>query len=317
MRIMILGNVGNNIATAYSWFVKTTYLGFTELGHKVKGIDWKTNNLDFIRKEVYKFQPRIIFTHLTFHGHKSINDCFRLFKQFKDNGIIMVHTLQDARKEPRGKMNISEAFNIAFTSQLENLGKFKDYWRVPTYFWPYSSLTLDKMPPVTEKYKFKHPLFTGSHLSHRDRSDFIRRLQNVMPLRIVGTKSPEDLRDATPYVSVSAKCILGLCTGYNIGGYIDVRPFQYLGCGAFMISRKFKWQERILPDDIHVLFHSYKDPMVVKDLWKEWKKKDTWPIRKKAFEFIQKYHSCKVRMENTLKVIKGQQNSVKALLAEL
>ena len=62
---------------------------------------------------------------------------------------------------------------------------------------------------------------------------------------------------------------------------------------------------------------SYKNPFVVKELWNEWKRKDTTKIREKAFNFIQKYHSSKVRMDNTLKVIMGRQNSVKALIDEL
>jgi hypothetical protein len=87
---------------------------------------------------------------------------------------------------------------------------------------------------------FKKPIFTGSPNSHKDRSQFIKKLQEIMPIKIVTTKSSENLRGRTPELSVSAKCILGLCTGYDIGGYIDVRPFQYLGTGACMIMRKFK-----------------------------------------------------------------------------
>lgn len=316
-KIAIIGNVGNDIRTAYSWFVKTVYDGFTKLGHDVQGINWKTNSLQNIEQFIFNGKFDIVFTHLTFHNHKPIDEVMKLFKRFRINGIFMIHTLSDARKKPRYNGDISEGFNMAFTSQLENLEKFKNAWKVPTFFWPYSSLTRDFISDPVEKYSFEHPIFTGTTIAHWDRRDFIKRLKNVMPILTIETKSEGDKRHVTPELSSSAKCILGLCTGYDIGGYIDVRPFQYLGCGAFMISRKFKWQEKILPDDIHILFHSYKDPMVVKDLWKEWKKKNTMPMRKKAFEFMQRYHSSKVRMENTLKVIEGKQDSVKALMEEL
>jgi hypothetical protein len=173
------------------------------------------------------------------------------------------------------------------------------------------------MANFNPSYSFEYPVFTGSVISHSDRSDFIKRLSRVMNIHIIQTKSSKDLRSVTPELSVSSKCILGLCTGYNIGGYIDVRPFQYLGCGAFMISRKFKWQEKILPDSLQILFDSYKDPFVVKELWKKWSKTNTSKIRENAFNFIQKYHSSKIRMKNTLNVINGKQNSVKALISEI
>jgi len=317
MKIIILGNTGNNINNAYSWFVKTTYEGFTLNGHNVIGVDWKKNSLDTIKEIVYDFKPNIIFTHLTFHHHKKLPDVFQLFRDFKSKGIKMIHTLSDARDEPRYDGDLREVFDFAFVSQLENLDKFKSYWNIPVFFWPYSSLTLNKIPQKNPKFSFQHPLFTGSQSSHKDRSEFIKELRKIMKIIIVKTKSKNDLRKYTPEVSISSKCILGLCTGYDIGGFIDVRPFQYLGCGAFMISRKFKWQEKILPDDIHVLFHSYDNPEIVKELWKIWENKDTSKIREKAFNFIQKYHSSKVRMFNTLNVIMEKQNSVKALIDEI
>ena len=45
--------------------------------------------------------------------------------------------------------------------------------------------------------------------------------------------------------------ILGLCTGYDLDGYIDVRPFQYLGEGAVLIARKFLNMDNIIPPDLY------------------------------------------------------------------
>lgn len=318
IKICILGNTGYDIRQAYSWFVKTTYEGFTLLGHKVIGIDWKSHTLEQIENLLFDYVPDIVFTHLTFHLHKPLEDVFTLFDSLRSSfGTIMIHTLQDARHEPRYSNSLKYVFDLALVGQTQNLEKFKDLWKIPTYYWPYSCLTRNDISFKDENLMFENnPVFTGSPDAHTDRSDFIRRLKKVMPIMIFRTKSPQDLRNRTPELSASANCILGLCTGYDIGGYIDVRPFQYLGCGAFMISRKFKWQEKVIPDDIYIPFYDYKDPMIVKQLFEEWKTKDKRPIRKKAFEFMQRYHSSKVRMQNTLNLIEGKQDTIKAMIDE-
>jgi len=72
------------------------------------------------------------------------------------------------------------------------------------------------------------------------------------------TQSKNDIRHKTSEVSASAQCILGFCTGYDIDGFIDVRPFQYMGAGAVMITRKFKGMDDIIPDDLYYFINGYE-----------------------------------------------------------
>ena len=127
-------------------------------------------------------------------------------------------------------------------------------------------------------------------------------------MKIIRTQSGEDLRERSHELSASAKCILGLCVGYEIEGYMDVRPFQYLGSGACMIMRKYPNTEYIIPDDLYYTFHSYDQQGIddVKYLWEEVKRVDTMPMRKGAFDYIQQNHSCKVRMRKVLDVIEDE-----------
>lgn len=148
--------------------------------------------------------------------------------------------MQDARHEPRFAERLDGVFDLALVGQIQNIPKFQNYWNIPVYFFPYSSLTYQRIAPQNKNLAFNEPVFTGSPQAHRDRSAFIAALQRIMPIRIFQTKSGNDLRDKNAELSSSAQCILGLCTGYDIGGYMDVRPFQYLGAGACMIMRKFK-----------------------------------------------------------------------------
>jgi len=57
---------------------------------------------------------------------------------------------------------------------------------------------------------------------------------------------------------------------------------------------------------IFYTIHSYDQQGVddVKYLWEEIKRVDTMPMRKKAFDYIQQNHSCKVRMAEVLRRVK-------------
>ena len=313
-KIVILGNTN----LQYSWFVLTFKQGLKLNGYDVFEIDYRSTHVNAIRNKLTEIKPLCTFTHLTFHPIKPLDEMLDMFKTLRRKyGIKFVHVLADARHEPRYNGDISSSFDLALVSQLQNLQKFSNYWKIPTYFCPYSSLTYDSMVQPVPELSFDIPVFTGNPNAHADRSKFIKSLQKIMPIKIFITQSKNDLRHKTLELSASARCILGLCTGYDIDGYIDVRPFQFLGTGAFMIIRKFKGMDDIIPDDLYIPFYSYNDPYVVKELFEEWKDKNTIPIRRSAFDFIQRYHSSKVRMENVINTIEGKQDSVKALLGEL
>jgi hypothetical protein len=316
---MILGNVDSKIQQSYSWFVRTTCDGLLHLGHEVVGVNYKKNTMPSIHDAIYRYKPDILFTHLTFHKHHDVPDILNLFASVrKVMGTKIIHTLHDAKHEPRYRENISTAFDLALVGQTQNLAKFSNYWKIPAYYTPYTSMTYKKMGVPAREYSYTLPLFTGNPDSHRDRNVFIQRLKHYGDIKVIRTKSKNDLRNKTYRLSVSSACILGLCTGYNIGGYIDVRPFQYLGAGAFMICRKFKEMDKVIPPDLYIPFRSYsnKDAKYVIDTHRKWLSIDKTSMRKKAFEFIQKYHSSKVRMDNIIKVIEGKQNSIKAMIDE-
>jgi hypothetical protein len=130
---------------------------------------------------------------------------------------------------------------------------------------PYSSLVYETFGSYDPKLDFKMPVFTGSPTAHVDRKKFIDSVKKIMPIKVISTMSKGDLRDRTLDLSASS-VILGLCTGYDVEGFFDVRPFQYLGAGACMIMRKFPGMDELIPDDLYYSFESYDNPEVVKEL---------------------------------------------------
>ena len=304
---IILGNTKLN----YSWFVLTYKQGLELNGVKVIGIDYKTNTLAKIKDKILKIKPDAIFTHLSFHPHiHNPATMLQFFRDIKSKiNTKVIHTCNDARTHDRYMSDLRGSFDYAFVGTYPMVSNCSEAFKIPVFYVPYSSLTYEHMGNFSPDLAFKDPVFTGSPQAHRtgwadNRADFIEKLQKIMKIKIFKTQSAEDLRKRTPELSVSAKCILGLCVGYEIEGYMDVRPFQYLGTGAFMIMRKYMGMEEYIPDNFYIGFDSYDDPMIVKELWEEWKDEDTRKLRQEAFKFIQENHSCKVRIAEVLKFMK-------------
>jgi len=127
-KICILGNTGNNPLSAYSWFVRTTANGMKENDHEVYGFDYKKHSIDKIQDFLFDLKPDILFTHLTMHEHHDKYDIMEIFDSLRslyDTKII--HTMQDARDEPRYNGDISHAFDLALVSQIQNIKKFETY----------------------------------------------------------------------------------------------------------------------------------------------------------------------------------------------
>ena len=255
-------------------------------------------------------KPDLIFTHLSFHTHiHPVPYVLQLFKEIKSKiDVKIVHSCNDARTHDRFMGDLRGSFDMALLGTIPLNNNCATSFKIPCFYMPYSSLTYDKMADPVPELAFNVPVFTGSPNAHRtgwadNRAEFIERLQKIMPLKIFKTQSGEDLRKRTPELSVSAKCILGLCVGYEIDGYIDVRPFQYLGTGAFMIMRKFMNMDRVIPDDLYVPFYDYNDPEAVRNLWNYWKDKDNSKRKIKAFNYIQQNHSSKIRLAHVLKLL--------------
>lgn len=215
MKICILGNTGNNINNSYSWFVKTIVQGMRLNNCEVTGFDYKSHSID----EIYEFFSDnnfdAVFTHLTFHKHHDIDDVMTIFSELRSNDTKVIHTMQDAREEPRHKGNISDAFDFALVNQIENIKKFQKYWKIPVHYWPYSSMTYKTMGRYDKNLDFGVPVFPGGELTHEDRREFIRLLKGKMRIKTIGTRSREDIREKTQNFSVSSPCILGLSTRYD------------------------------------------------------------------------------------------------------
>lgn len=307
---VILGNTKLN----YSWFVLTYRQGLKLNGYEVFEIDYKTANPDKIFKKLSNIKPKYVFTHLTFHSIYPVDKMLDMFEDLRKRyDIKFIHTLGDAREEPRYNKDISSAFDVALINQTKSLKKFEKYWNIPVIFSPYSSLTYKELGSYKKRLDFNSLVFMGG-LHHKERMSLLNPLMSKMNLKIFATQSSEDMRHVSHDFMISNKAILSVCTGYDITHYNEVRPWQILGSGGCMIHKTFDGEDDMIPNDLY--YQHNLDSNQVKETYERILKTDTTDIRKRGFDFIQKYHSSKVRMCNVLKVLEGKQYTTKSLIKE-
>lgn len=324
MKILIVGNITEDITKAYSWYVKNIYEGCTILGHDVEGVEFRHISTLTLRNTIFEHKPDIIFTHLTFHGHglSRLEEVMELFKDARQKlGSKVIHFLMDARMIPRYSGDISQSFDCAFVNQTQNLKRFSEFWNIPVYFSQYACQKYkNRARPVDDlKGLGNYLVYTGNTGSYPGcRAKLIEDLQKIIPLRIIITQSPEDLRSRTLELAATAKMILSVSSGYDIAHFLDTRPWQYLGAGAFLIQKVFKNVQDIIPSELYAAFNSF-DAEEVKGLYEYWlhggRKRDV--VKQKAFDFMQKYHSCDRRMSDILDVILGKRDKVRIFLKDL
>ena len=307
-KAVILGNTNLD----YSWFVKTYRQGLKRNDVEVHQIDYKSTSLANIKQMLLQIKADMVFTHLTFHAHiNPIESVLQMYRDVhKQVGTIFCHSCNDAREVDRYMGSVDGAYQVAFVGTHALVRNCQEAWNIPVHYTPYSSLCYDSMALMTPEFSFREPVFTGSPNAHRtgwadNRAKFIEDLQKVLPIQIFKTQSADDLRKHSHELSASTVCILGLCVGYEIDGYMDVRPFQYLGSGACMIMRQFPGTDDIIPPDIYFPFYNYssQSAFYIKEQWSNILNMDTNPMRQKAFDYIQQTHSCKVRMAEVLRKV--------------
>lgn len=312
-KAVILGN----IKLGYSWFVLTTSQGLQLNGYKVHGIDYKSTPLNIIKQKILDIKPSIIYTHLSFHQHiNPTSKILQLYRDIKNKiDVKVVHTCQDCRTHDRYMGDLRGSIDYAFVGTESMLKNCQRAFKIPVFYTLYSSLCYDEIAEYDPSLAFKELVFTGSRNAHQqgfdvNRADFLNRLSKKVPMKFFQTQSGNDLRHKTPELSRSAKCILGACVGYSnkYYAYKDVRYFQYMGTGSTFIARPFTTTRKIIPDDLYFSFDNYNNDGIeqIKEHYQRCLKEDTMPMKIKAFEFMQKYHSCKSRIKDQLDCTEGK-----------
>lgn len=307
----------------FSYFLNGTQEGAIRNGCWFRPINIR-QNWKRIRKNVIEFRPDIMFCHMLFgkDEEKVRKNLKELRGIRKSLGTRVYYHLGDARVEPRYPHDISESVDACLVNQTGNLKYFSRLWQVPTYYWPYGCFYQEKIAAPVEE--FEHGLVFTGRLNdkgiHAPRTRFINDIQKYVGVTVYPSNEYPDTKLLTAEIAASAKAILGVCAGYDIKGYMDVRPMaQYPGAGGLLFQRYYSEMEKVIIPDTHMIVFYDDDPARFYDLYLRWMKKPdkVERIRQEGFKFCQTHHSMYHRVKDVIDITYGVATNTRVFLEDL
>lgn len=301
LRIACLGDYDNY----YSYFNYGVMEGAIRNGAWFRPISFFSNSISDIEKQINWFKPHILFCHMIFNKrpHKR-EDVFEMLYKLKKSGVFIVYHAGDARHTPRYTENISDFIDIGIINHLF-IEKYSSYWKVPCYRWPYMCLYQDCIVDPVDLYKCDIA-FTGGISNdplsvHYGRTKFIQELKDIkLDVAIFPNEKIGNTRFQTAELSASARAILGMQMVNDLPGYIDVRPFQYIGAGGLYFHDYSDSIKEYFEPKVHYLEYDKEDLVSFFSLFGYYvfkKPQEGRKIREAGFRYCQRFHSTKERVK--------------------
>jgi hypothetical protein len=274
-------------------------------------IDLFTNSLDGIREQINFFKPHILFCHCIFNekGSHKRDHVFQLLSELKKSGIFIFYHAGDARKVPRYPHDIS-GFVSAALCNTSMLKEYSDVWKIPCHRWPYPCLYQTEIidHPVLEyacDLAFTGMLSDTPGHVHEERSKFVKAIRDAgIDIKIFPNEQTGNTRFQTAELARSAGAILSVQMGSDIPGYIDVRPFQYIGAGGLFLHDSGTSTEEFFNPGEHFLTYSHLDlsDIFIKLRYIKEHPSDIARVRESGFRFCQEHHGTSKRVADAIRI---------------
>lgn len=301
-RFVILGNVQNY----YSAFIYGSLEGAIRCGAWAKTVQLVDRDVKHIREEIEFMKPHFIIAHMIFGPLR--RDVLQMLHDFRRKyGTKVIYHMGDARETPRYPYPIDEWVDLGLVNHGE-YERFSNIWRIPCIHWPYMCFYQKDIVDFDSRYAcdmaFTGDLTESSH--HGPRRNFIHNIKNMIRIKVFPTPETGNTRFQTAELSSSAKAVLGMQMGTDISLYQDVRPFQYCGAGALYFHDQCENIDIFLEPGVHYVPYKRNDAKSLKEQYDKF----TLPefrdkIRRQAFEYCQKHHSTKERIESIIRYFEG------------
>jgi hypothetical protein len=314
-RIVGLGNWHDY----YSYFLYGIMEGTILNGHLFRPVPLFGQTLNQVFEQILWFKPQLVICHMIFNKqpHDQTN-VLKMLRKIRAHGIKVAYHAGDARSTPRYEANISPFVDFALCNH-DLMKKYSEIWGVPCYYWPYACLNQNGFIDPTDEFRCK-VAFAGSleegSKHHQPRAQFVKSLKQVIDIKTFPTPESGNTRFQTATLSQSAECILGFQMGLDIPGYLDVRPFQYIGAGALYFHDNHPNMNKVFIPGVHYV--SFERDNVNDFVRKYIHYVENFPeqgmaIKKTGFDYCQKYHSYKERMAAVISLIEGKGYYIHAL----
>ena len=311
MRIAILGKWHKYS----SYFLHGCLEGSIQNGHSAMGIEFIDCDLDVTRSALMHYRPNLIFCHMLLSdAGSSIKDKLEMLSDIKaKHGCKTFYQLGDPRTLPRYDGDISKAVDYALIAHRE-WDKFS-HWKVPIIYFPYGCLKQDCIIEREMKYRL---VFAGTHESknplYEDRTKFLNQLKSKHMIALFPRKNEYNTTFITAKLSASAGAVLNILGRHDIKDFLSLRPFQFIGAGAFSIQKRLNGLDEVFIDKKHHICFDNYDIEEIENILKYYL--DDHPeernkIRKEGFDFCQKNHNYKNRIQDLLEIIEGKRTEVR------
>jgi hypothetical protein len=276
-----------------------------------------------IEQQINYFKPSILFCHMIFSENLTNTetgedlrreDLHEIIARAKKKwGTKVIYQEGDAKNDPRYPFPTFGIIDLGLVNS-RRYEHFSNVMKVPFVHWPYCALNQENISPGDNLFRY-NAVFSGNvsvrnntHL-HYGRYEFIERLKEKIDVKIFPDENIGNTRFCTADLAASAGAVIGIQHGYHVDGYVDTRPFQNIGAGALYfhddcpgINQFFKPYVHYMPykkmdaeDFINQYNYCYTEhPELVSK------------IRQDGFEYCQKHHTSKHRVQMALDMLDGK-----------
>ncbi len=311
-RLATLGDWDNYL----SYFLFGTMQGAILNGAWHRPIPFFNHPINFIKEQIMWFKPHAILSHMIFQGkgHHNRDDVFQMLRDVRRQGTKIIYHAGDPRSVPRYIGPINDIVDFALCNHLL-LKEYSEIWKVPCFHWPYMALYQKDIGEFDRNYAcgmaFTGAIDGGKH--HGPRSNFIRRIKERLDIRTFPTPETGNTRFQTAELSTSAKSVLGVQMGLDIPGYLDVRPFQYIGAGALYFHDRCKSMNQFFKEGIHYIGYERDNSMDLINQWNYYVRENPSAgnlIKQQGFAYCQKYHDTRERVRAVLDILEGKEYKI-------
>jgi len=277
--------------------------------------------LDEIEMQIRWFRPHLIIGHMYFNKRPhEPRQLLKMLGRIREMGTKVAYHMGDAKIVSKFPDDISKFVDFALVNHT-NYQEIEKAWGVPCHHWPYMCFQQnggEKKAEFEKKVVFTGSLDDGKY--HGARKIFIEKLRKEIEVTTFPNSQVGNTRFMTADVSMSAGCVLGVQMEPQINGYLDVRPFQYIGSGALYFQDRCEAMDRVFKPDYHYVSYrtgSVEDFITKYKYYVEEHPEEGEKIRLQGRRFCQNYHSTKERVKFAMDIAEGKEVTNRIYLKDL
>jgi len=317
MRQLRIATIGD-YTKYFSYFLMGTAQGTFLNGHLHYAINIRQHP-NMIEEQLKYFKPHLVFCHMIFSEHLKDARGFldreplheMLAKTKRKLGFKVAYGEGDAKKQPRYPYPATELIDLGLiNSKLYQ--NFQSILSVPCIHWPYFAVNQNEINVSNKKFEYS-AIFAGNfsnrsvgHL-HYGRERFLTLLRKKIPgLKLFPDEEIGNTKFCSQEIASSADCVVGINQGFDVEGYLDTRAFQYIGAGGLFFMDPSPAMDLFFEPNIHYVpyeRHNATDFASKYQYYMEQHRDKNKEIRKNGFEYVQKWHSAKRRVQMVIDIL--------------